>query len=178
MTVEKIQKSNALVARLTKGVGWISFGCVLAMMLLNVADVALSKLFQRPIIGSYELTQRILMCAVFTAFAYGQSRKAHINMTIVIRHFPRVPRFVAFTLTSALSVLCAGAVTYAAFVQAGVAYGSNYITEILYIPLFPFYLIEGLAMGVFTLALLYDMVLCAIAIFREDVAALIQADWS
>ena len=58
------------------------------------------------------------------------------------------------------------------------ALGSNYITEILYIPLFPFYLVEGLAMGVFTLTLLYDMVLCAIAIFRQDVAELIQADWS
>ena len=178
MSLERIKKCNAHVARFTKGVGWISFVCVLAMMLLNVADVLLSKLFQHPIIGSYELTQRILMCAVFTAFAYGQSQKAHINMTIVIRHFPQALRFSVFTLMSVLAVVCAGAVTYAAFAQALVAMRSGYITEILYIPLYPFYLVESIAMGVFTLALLYDTVLYAIAIFREDVAQWIQMDWS
>ncbi len=40
--------------------GWVSFAFVTAMMLLNVADVLLTKLFSSPIIGSYELTQRIL----------------------------------------------------------------------------------------------------------------------
>lgn len=178
MSLERIKKCNAQVARFTKGVGWISFVCVIVMMLLNVVDVVLSKLFQSPIIGAYELTQRILMCAVFTAFAYGQAQKAHINMTIVIRHFPRPLRFLVFTLMSVLSVVCAGAVTYAAFAQALVAMRSGYITEILYIPLYPFYLVESIAMGVFTLALLYDTVLYAMAIFRDDLAELIQADWS
>ena len=178
MKLETIQKSNARVARFTKTVGWISFVCVIGMLLLNVADVVLSKVFHSPIIGTYELTQRILMCAVFTAFAYGQSEKAHINMTIVIRHFPRPLRFAVFTLMSVLSVLCVGAVTYAAFVQATVALDSGYMTEILYIPLFPFYLIESVAMGIFTLALVYDTVLYAMAIFRDDLAELIQKDWS
>ena len=178
MKLETIKLWNTRVARVTTALGWVSFVCVLVMLLLNVADVVLSKLFRSPIIGTYELTQRILMCAVFTAFAYGQSQKAHINMTIVIRHFPRPLRFAIFTLMSLLSVICAGAVTYGAWTQGTVALSSHYITEILYIPLFPFYFIEALAMGVFTLALAYDTVLCAMAIFREDLAELIQADWS
>ena len=178
MKLETIRAWNERVGKWTKGLAGISFICVLGMLLLNVADVLLSKLFQRPIIGTYELTQRILMCAVFTAFAYGQSQKAHINMTIVIRHFPRPVRFALFTLMSILSVICAGAVAYGAWKQGMVALNSHYITEILYIPLFPFYFVEAVSMAAFTLTLLYDTVLYVMAIFRDDLAQMIQAEWS
>jgi len=176
--MEKVQKLNALVLKFTRAVGVISFVCVAAMMLLNVVDVLLAKLFNSPIVGTYELTQRLLMCAVFTSFAYGQSKKAHINMTIVIAAFPRALRFILFTLMSVLSVLAAGVMTYAAGIQMGVALSTGYMTEVLYIPLWPFYLVETIAMGIFTLALIYDTVLYVIAIFRDDFAKMIQAEWS
>ena len=176
--MEKVQKFNAGVHRFTQAIALISFVCVLLMMLMNVADVIMGYLFQAHILGAYELTQRMLMCAVFTAFAYGQSKKSHINMTIIIVHFPRPLRFIIFTLMGILSVLAAGAMTYAAAVQTGVAVSTGYITEVLYIPLWPFYVIETAAMGIFTLALIYDTILSVIAIFREDYAQMIQADWS
>ncbi|MBO4677754.1 MAG: TRAP transporter small permease [Oscillospiraceae bacterium] len=176
--MEKVQKFNAGVHRFTQAIALISFICVLLMMLMNVADVIMGYLFQTHILGAYELTQRMLMCAVFTAFAYGQSKKSHINMTIIIVHFPRPLRFIIFTLMGILSVLAAGAMTYAAAVQTGVAVNTGYMTEVLYIPLWPFYVIETAAMGIFTLALIYDTILSVIAIFREDYAKMIQADWS
>ena len=176
--MEKAQKFHTAVSRFTQAIALISFVCVMAMMLMNVVDVIIGYLFNTHVLGAYELTQRMLMCAVFTAFAYGQSKKSHINMTIVIVHFPRPLRFILFTLMSILSVLAAGAMTYAAAVQTGVAMNTGYMTEVLYIPLWPFYVIETAAMALFTLALIYDTVLSAIAIFREDYAQLIQAEWS
>ena len=176
--MEKVRKLSANIEKFTKGVGWISFIAVFVMMLLNVVDVLLAKIFNSPIVGTYELTQRLLMCAVFTAFAYGQSRKAHINMTIVIAMFPRALRFILFTLMAILSVVAAGAMTYAAAVQMGVAISTGYMTEVLYIPLWPFYLVETIAMAIFTLALIYDTVLYTIAIFRDDYAEMIQEQWS
>ena len=176
--MEKVQRFNAGVHRFTQAIALISFVCVLLMMLMNVADVIMGFLFQTHILGAYELTQRMLMCAVFTAFAYGQSKKSHINMTIIIVHFPRPLRFIIFTLMGILSVLAAGAMTYAAAVRTGVAVSTGYMTEGLYIPLWPFYVIETAAMAIFTLALIYDTILSVIAIFREDYAQMIQADWS
>ena len=176
--MERVRKFHTAVGRFTQAIALISFVCVLLMMLMNVADVIMGYLFQTHILGAYELTQRMLMCAVFTAFAYGQSKKSHINMTIIIVHFPRPLRFIIFTLMGILSVLAAGAMTYAAAVQTGVAVSTGYMTEVLYIPLWPFYVIETAAMGIFTLALIYDTILSVIAIFREDYAQMIQADWS
>ncbi len=176
--MEKIKSLSAHIAKFTTAVGCISFVCVVAMMILNVIDVIKAKVFGSPILGTYEITQRLLMCAVFTAFAYGQSKKSHINMTIIIAVFPRALRFTLFTVMGILSFAAAGAMTYAAFVQAGVAMASNYTTEVLYIPLYPFYMIETVSMAIFTLALLYDTVLSACAIFSDDFAKLVQADWS
>lgn len=176
--MEKVKNLSAHITKFTTAVGCISFACVIAMMLLNVADVVMAKIFGSPILGTYELTQRLLMCAVFTAFAYGQSKKSHINMTIIIAMFPRVLRFILFTLMGILSVIAAGAMTYAAYVQTTVAIASNYMTEVLYIPLYPFYIVETVSMAIFTLALLYDTILSACAIFSEDFAKLVQADWS
>ncbi len=176
--MEKAQKFHTAVGRFTQAIALISFICVVAMMLMNVVDVIMGYLFNTHILGAYELTQRFLMCAVFTAFAYGQSKKSHINMTIVIVHFPRPLRFTLFTLMSILSVAAAGAMTYAAAVQTGVAASTGYMTEVLYIPLWPFYVVETVAMGIFTLALIYDTILSFIAIFREDYAKMIQAEWS
>ena len=176
--MEKVQKFHTRVGRFTQAVALISFICVVVMMLMNVADVLMGYLFSTHILGAYELTQRLLMCAVFTAFAYGQSKKSHINMTIVIVHFPRPLRFALFTLMSILSVLAAGVMTYAAAVQTGVSASTGYMTEVLYIPLWPFYVVETVAMGIFTLALIFDTVLSFIAIFREDYAKMIQAEWS
>ena len=151
--MDRVQKFHTAVGKFTQGIALISFVCVVAMMLMNVVDVVIGYLFSTHVLGAYELTQRMLMCAVFTAFAYGQSKKSHINMTIVIVHFPRPLRFSLFTLMSVLSVLAAGAMTYAAAVQT-------------------------VSMGIFTLALIYDTILSFIAIFREDYAKMIQAEWS
>ncbi len=178
LDINKFRAFSAHLEKFTKGVGCISFVCVVAMMLLNVLDVLLGKLINKPIVGSYELTQRILMCAVFSAFAYGQSKKAHINMTILIVHLPRPIRFIIFSIMSLLSIFAAGAMTYAAAIQLGVTIDMGYMTEVLYIPLWPFYVVEMLAMAFFTLALIYDTIIYIIAIWREDFAQMVQADWS
>ena len=176
--MEKVKNLSKHVGMFTKGVGYISYLCVIAMMLLNVVDVVIGHLTSTRVIGAYELTQRLLMCAVFTAFAYAQSKKAHINMTIFIAMLPRALRFTLFTLMSILSVVAAGAMTYAAAVQTGVSIAQGYMTEVLYIPLYPFYIVETVAMAIFTVTILYDTVLYSIAIFRDDFAKMIQAEWT
>ena len=176
--METMYKIGDKMAKATKAIAAVSFVAVIIMMLLNVVDVFLTKVFKAPIVGTYEITQRLLMCAVFASFAYAQSTKSHINMTILIAMFPRAIRFIIFTLMSLISVAAAGAMTWAAFVQGGVALASHTTTEVLYIPLYPFYYIECVAMAAFTVALIYDTVLSAIAIFRDDVAEKIQSQWS
>lgn len=176
--MERINHFSSIVEKLTKVVSIISFASVFMIMILNVTDVLLTKLFKLPIIGTYEMTECLLMCAVFTGFAYAQSQKAHINMTIIIAKFPRAIRFLVFTIMSLFAVIIAAVMTYAAAVQMSEAISAGYMTDVLHFPTWTCYLIELIAMATFTLTLIYDTVLSAIAIFRQDYAGMVQADWS
>ncbi len=176
--MEKVKKISAGMEKFTTAVGYFSFICVVAMMLLNVGDVVLNKIANKNILGAYEITQRLLMCAVFASFAYAQSKKAHINMTIIIEKFPRAIRFIVFTLMSLLSVAASAAMTWAAYLQTMDCVAKGYVTEVLYIPLWPFYVVEIIAMAIFTITIIYDTILYAIAIKRDDYAEMIQKDWT
>ena len=165
------------VGKFTKAICYISFVGIIAIVLLNVADVILSKFF-KPVLGAYEITQRLLLCTVFASFAYAQTKKTHINMTILIERLPVSIRFVFFTLMSLLSVFAAGALSYAAFYQGGIAMELGTKTEVLYIPLYPFFYVQALAMAAFVIVLIFDTVMSFIAIFREDFAKHVMSEWT
>ncbi len=176
--MEKVKKISAGFEKFTTAVGYLSFICVIAMVVLNVGDVLLNKIANKNILGAYEITQRLLMCAVFASFAYAQSKKAHINMTLIIAKLPRALRYILFSLMSVLSVVAAGAMTWAAYIQTLDCIAKGYVTEVLYIPLWPFYVVMILAMAIFTVTIIYDTVLYIIAIKRDDYAEMIEKDWT
>lgn len=178
MVLEKIKKIGNYVNKGSTAVGGISFFCIIALTLMNVVDVFISQLFNVRILGAVELSQRLLMCSVFSAFAYAQSTKSHINMTLIVARLPRVPRFVIFTLMSILSLATIILMTYAAWSQTVISFESAYVTEVLKVPLWPFFVVETISMAVFAVATLYDTVVYGIAIFSQDVAEHVQKDWT
>lgn len=171
-------KTGQLVNKATFAVSLISFGGVVAIMLLNVLDVLLTKLLNKPISGAYEITECLLLCTVMASFAYAQSKKAHINMTILVKLFPRLLRFLVFGLMGLLSAAAAAIVGYAAVLQAQSAIVKGTITSVLAIPMYPFYYIEAAAMLVFALALLYDALLTFLAIFNKKYEEIVTTGWT
>ena len=51
-------------------------------------------------------------------------------------------------------------------------------TEVLLIPLYPFFYIQGLAMAAFSLVLAFDAVMSFISIFSNDFAEHVMSEWS
>jgi TRAP-type C4-dicarboxylate transport system permease small subunit len=173
-----MNKLGKIVDKATFIVSLISYGGVVAIMLLNVIDVLMTKLLTKPISGAYEITECLLLCTVMASFAYAQSKKAHINMTILVRVFPKTLRFLVFGLMGLLSTGTATAVGYAAILQALSAIDKGTMTSVLGIPMYPFYYIEAAVMLVFALALLYDTVLAFMAIFSKKYQEIVTASWT
>lgn len=171
-------KLKPYVNRIAEAVSYVSFACFLAICTLSVADVIGQRVFNHPILGAYEIVERLMLCAVFCAFAYGQTEKTHINMTLVIAKLPRVPQMIVFSVMAVLSVAMAAVLTYAAGVQIGVALDAGTVTGMLHIPLWPFYIVECAAMAVFTITLVYDAILAVGAIFSEDIAEDVRSIWT
>ena len=170
-------KLKPFVDRLAKMIAAVSFIGIVIITLLTIVDVILSKAIKTPIPGSFEIVEKLMLVTVFSAFAYGQTQKTHINMTLLISRLPAKPRMTLFAIMSYLSVGISGILTYAAFVQMQNSIRMNYITAVLKIPFWPFYLAEGIAMVIFTLVLLYDAILSTIAIFRTNYMDIVTETW-
>jgi TRAP-type C4-dicarboxylate transport system permease small subunit len=154
----------------------VSYGGVVAIMLLNVVDVLMTKTLHKSFTGAYEISEVLLLCTVMASFAYGQSKKTHINITLIVRILPRFLKFFVFGLMELLSTATAFAVGYAAVVQAKSSMVKGAVTSVLLIPLYPFYYIEAIAMFVFSLVLFYDAVLVIMAAFSNRHEDLVTYD--
>ena len=153
--MEKIKK---FFYKCASGVGVASSVGYIFIIVLIVVDVILEKFVGKPISGTYELIERSMVIAVFASFAYAQTKKAHINMVMVIERFPRILRLLALGLTSILSVGAMSYAAYAAYTQYQSATSMGMMTGILYIPLAPFYLFQSIAMFLFAVILALDTI--------------------
>ena len=168
----------SIVRRVTFIMSLVSYAGVLAIMLLNVTDVFTTKTFTKPVTGAYEITEVLLLCTVMASFAYGQSQRTHINITLIVKRLPRVLKFSIYGLMGVLASATAAAVGYAAVLQTQAAMEKGAETAVLGIPMWPFYLVEAIAMFVFTVALLHDAVMAFGAIRNDRHQEYVTSDWA
>jgi TRAP-type transport system small permease protein len=65
------------------GLGAIFAGiALLFMMLLGAFDVILGKFFNKPIPGTFEATEALMVISAFMAIAYNQSKRQHISVEL------------------------------------------------------------------------------------------------
>jgi TRAP-type C4-dicarboxylate transport system permease small subunit len=86
--------------------GALGAACILAMMLLTVADVLLRDLTGRSIHGTFELVELLLAGAVFLALPAAFLREEHIVVDVVDHYAPRaVPALRRLSGVLALALL-------------------------------------------------------------------------
>lgn len=173
-----MKKAESIVKKVTGVVSIISYIGFFGVMAITIADIVLRWITGEPILGVYEIVERIMICAVFASFAYTQTENGHVQITMLIASFPQKLRFLLMALNNILSAAVIVLTAYAAYRQGMVAMGSNYTTGVLLIPLWPFYWVEIVSMAVLCLAFLFHAVKNAAAMFNQELAAEIQADWS
>ena len=160
---------EAFIGRITGVISVISYIGFFFIMIFTVLDVLLRYALSSPILGSYEIVERSVFCAVFASFAYAQTQRAHINITMLVDFFPARLKMFSYFVTELMSAVTALLIAYAAMRQANTAFASDYTTAVLYIKLYPFYWIEFLCMLVFAATLLYSSLKSLVAIFNKNI---------
>ncbi len=173
-----LNKIDKGVYRVCAAVGSLSYVGIIAMMVLNLIDVFLTKFFGINVQGAYELTERLLMCTVFASLAYGEVCDAHIHTTLFIARLPRVLKFLAFGVTSLLSTGASAFWTYAIWLQIFESIRTNTITAVLKIPLYPFYAFAFVCMIFMTIALAWHMIRVFLAIRNDECAEEVTKSWA
>ncbi len=173
--VEKIDK---VITKICAYVGSVSYVATIAITILNLADVFMTKFFKANIQGAYELTEQLLMILVFASLAYGEMNGAHIHTTLFIAKLPRILKFIIF---GAMYVLATGAAifwSYGLRIQIAESIRKNTITSVLKIPLYPFFIIAFVCVLLLAVALAWHTIKTFMALKNDKCAEDITSTWA
>jgi TRAP-type C4-dicarboxylate transport system permease small subunit len=136
---------RGFVARLC---GWVSAAFLAAMLLLTVADVALRALGARPIHGTFELVELLLVCTFFFALPATFLREENIVVDMIdgwrARWVPALKR-----VWAAAGVALLATIAWQSWLQARDAMSFGDVTSDLSLPKILYWapLVFGIAAG-------------------------------
>ena len=153
--VHFIGTTASVTAKVANGIAAVF---LFMLMLLTCADVALRYLFNRPILGSFELTEFMMAIIIGLALAYCALMKGHVRVDLVVSKLsPRgqaVMNSIANLAFLGLFVL----ITWRIIPRAWQMKEAGQLTAILRVPVFPFVLVVAAGTAVLCIVLLKNFI--------------------
>jgi TRAP-type C4-dicarboxylate transport system permease small subunit len=151
---------------------WVRLLCVtlatvgavalMAMMFLIALDVIGRDLFDRAILGTFEVVEYLMVPTVFLALAYAQLEDTHINVDVAIQFLSRRKRATLGVLTLLLTLGVFLPTAWVGYRETIQVYTQKQVSTVLLIPRWPFEVLMVIGLLAFCLAIVADM-LVAIA---------------
>jgi TRAP-type transport system small permease protein len=140
----------------TKIVSWIAHACGLlgsvflaGLMLMTVADVILRYFFDAPILGSFEITEYLLVVVVFFAIPWAAMQRMNVRVDLIVGNFTPRLRATFDAVTCTLSLIVTGILAWYTIPQVMYVFRLYTVSDMLEIPAWPFYFM--VAFGFFLL---------------------------
>ncbi len=152
--VSTIHRATRIVNPITWWVNSEGVGILALMMFLTAADVTGRYVFNRPILGSYEISEHMMAILVAFTIAYCAVQRGHVNVDLVISRLPQRTRAILRTFTDLLSLGLFSLIAWQSLYQAKVQYFAGTTSPSLFFPVFPFIIITGLGFGLLSLVVL------------------------
>jgi TRAP-type C4-dicarboxylate transport system permease small subunit len=158
MWLEKlVHQSTKVVDPIVRWVNNAGVTVLAMMMVLTVADVTLRYFFNKPILGSYEITELMMtMLAAFT-IGYAAILKAHVNVDLVFSRFPERLQGIVGIFTNLVCFVFFGLMFWRNIYQSLVLRKAHSVSPALSIPEFPFIFILGIGFGIMALVFLLQI---------------------
>jgi TRAP-type transport system small permease protein len=130
---------------------------LLVMMFWVVADVTLRFVFNRPLLGSYEIVEYMMVGFVFMSFAYAQFCKAHISVPIVVEKLGTRGRAGLDITTGIITLMITAVMVWGGIRQTQDMWMAHMTSAVLFIPKWPFQLVTAIGLLAFCVAKLTDV---------------------
>lgn len=151
MLAKSTQPLEKGIRSITSTLRVIAMSVLVMLMLLGAIDVIGRYLLDRPIRGSYGISEVMLVAIVFFGWAYTLSVEGHVRLdTLVSRLRPRVQAISGF-ITSFIALVIFSLITWRSALKAIGTWGTYEVIDVIDIPLFPFQFFVSI--GAFALCL-------------------------
>ena len=132
-------------------------------MMVTVVDVFMRYLFNRPLRGSFDAVEGLLLLFVFNSMAATFFGRRHIVIDIIDSFVPRHVAGALIRVADVLSVLILGLLAWAMLVPAAQSYAYGELKQDLGLPIFILWLVAILSLA--------GTIFCAVAIALARPAA-------
>ena len=141
-------------ARTVNGIGSAALGVI---MLLNVVNVVLRYFFDRPIKGTLEVTELLMVIVVFFALGYTAMLKGHIVIHILTSRLSEFAQAIGDSIAYFFSVVFCCLIIWQSVVQAQISKLHNDVIGAIDLPVFPFYYVLVLGSALMCLVFLANL---------------------
>ena len=156
---------------------WISCIVLIAVAIFMMIDIVMRYVFSSPILGDVEIIETVMVIIVFSSFAYTQTEKGHIHVTMVLERLPRKLAIFIYAMNSIIVAIASVAVTYGFVAQGNYVLRKNTVSAIIHIPYYPFYYISAVFMGVFAIVLIVDAIINVGGLFSHEYEKRVTESW-
>ena len=132
----------------------VAMTVLVAMMLLTVADVAMRYAFRKPILGSLELSEYMMVCVVFLALPWCAALGRQVKVDLVVARFKPRMQAVVDSLTILFSLVVGVIITWRSLTESLTLLQYNKVSSLLYIPTYIFYLIMSAGFTILCLVII------------------------
>ena len=143
------------IARICGILGAIS---LILLSLLTVADVLLRYFFNSPIVGSFELTEYLLIPIVFFSIPWTTREKSNVRVDLIVGRFSDRRRTIVYAISCVLSIIVTFVFAWFTVPQAIYIGKANIHSEMLHIPAYPFYILTALGFFILFFVLIDNLI--------------------
>lgn len=156
-----MSRSKQVIDSLYRGVkpvstvaNYIGMVALAAMMFLTAVDVALRKVANMPVMGSYELIQFMMVICGGLGLAYCAVEKGHVTIDLVTSKLSKRAQGILGMVTSFIGLAVVIMLTWQACVYITLFMTSKQLTAVLMVPLYPFVGIFAFGLALYCVVLL------------------------
>jgi len=166
--IEKFaQRASDFVYPVCKYLDYIAWMAVIAMMLLTVANVLATKVFNTNILGSIEITELLMVICVFFSFANTEVEEGHISVDLLVKKLKPKKQAIMLVITQGLCAILFACVSWSSLFHAIEKQEMGEVTMDLLIPLYPFAYITALGCFLLCLVLIIKTIIAIDKVFKS-----------
>lgn len=125
-----------LIARIT---GLVAMGVLILMMLLTVADVFLRATLNKPIIGTTEITEQMMVAVVFLGLGWCALQGRHIRVDLFVSRYPLGTQRVIDLLMNSVGLIVVAVMCWRTFLTTLTVQQLGLTCAYIGLPKYPFY---------------------------------------
>jgi TRAP-type C4-dicarboxylate transport system permease small subunit len=148
-----VKRFSLIVNQFATYIGSIALGL---LMFLTVADVLGRYLFNRPVSGTFELTEMLMVPIVFLALGLAQHHNEHIALDLAYTYFPRPVKRGSDVVVDVVNLVVVAAIVWQLYAYSVRMLDGTYTTAVLQLPIHPFVIIAVAGSAAYVLSIICD----------------------